>query len=595
MKLQIPKTILYDKDQTLTFEDNIITLVGSNGSGKSIILESIFLKKLENQTPLRIVSYSSGANESFSAIFQNHINKSKEFIYEELNYNEEHQRDIIDNTIKKFHFDSSWSRFLIFVALALKNQGKVFSFLKENNFIDVDASQGIVRNAYIEFPVRVRKAYFDRVKNILEKEKLDPGYQSIRRTFLHEYLTKLTEHLFENEYEFEIRDNGIPKSIKGFKAEDLPLILGNNIDRIFAFFAWSTEKSNFIFKKETNLYFKDGLELSHLSDGEYQLLVVYALIDLFDDKETLFLLDEIDSHLYFENVQKLWGILKNVQGKVITSTHSADSIVANNINNVRLVDKGKVESRLVANNLINRLEVLSSENNYRFLLASKIEYLALVEDESDWFIFKKLCEIKIDDFNPDVFEKIQFIKRHSGYHNSGEVFGGTKLEWVKLFNNQVKTSVTESIFLICDKDNLSVTDIQESGLLINSKNSERQSKIKLKGSGNRHAYLLSWKRREIENYLLSYTMLSNESMIDSINRKLSPDNQLKENDTADNDGVRELDIKDEIQSLYLKDELTESTVGGIDYEKLENIIQQIPSTEISQDIENLYNFINTSM
>lgn len=595
MKLQIPKTILYDKDQTLTFEDNIITLVGSNGSGKSIILESIFLKKLENQTPLRIVSYSSGANESFSAIFQNHINKSKEFIYEELNYNEEHQRDIIDNTIKKFHFDSSWSRFLIFVALALKNQGKVFSFLKENNFIDVDASQGIVRNAYIEFPVRVRKAYFDRVKNILEKEKLDPGYQSIRRTFLHEYLTKLTEHLFENEYEFEIRDNGIPKSIKGFKAEDLPLILGNNIDRIFAFFAWSTEKSNFIFKKETNLYFKDGLELSHLSDGEYQLLVVYALIDLFDDKETLFLLDEIDSHLYFENVQKLWGILKNVQGKVITSTHSADSIVANNINNVRLVDKGKVESRLVANNLINRLEVLSSENNYRFLLASKMEYLALVEDESDWFIFKKLCEIKIDDFNPDVFEKIQFIKRHSGYHNSGEVFGGTKLEWVKLFNNQVKTSVTESIFLICDKDNLSVTDIQESGLLINSKNSERQSKIKLKGSGNRHAYLLSWKRREIENYLLSYTMLSNESMIDSINRKLSPDNQLKENDTADNDGVRELDIKDEIQSLYLKDELTESTVGGIDYEKLENIIQQIPSTEISQDIENLYNFINTSM
>ena len=44
----------------------------------------------------------------------------------------------------------------------------------------------------------------------------------------------------------------------------------------------------------SKLLIKNDLEFQQLSDGEYQLLSIYALIDLFDEVDTVFLLDEVD-------------------------------------------------------------------------------------------------------------------------------------------------------------------------------------------------------------------------------------------------------------------------------------------------------------
>ncbi|NMV42278.1 AAA family ATPase, partial [Vibrio parahaemolyticus] len=62
---------------------------------------------------------------------------------------------------------------------------------------------------------------------------------------------------------------------------------------------------NFINKRSFKLKLLGNIELDDLSDGEYQLLFLYALIDLFDAPNTLFLFDEADSHLHYKNVEKL--------------------------------------------------------------------------------------------------------------------------------------------------------------------------------------------------------------------------------------------------------------------------------------------------
>ena len=145
-----------------------------------------------------------------------------------------------------------------------------------------------------------------------------------------------------------------------------------------------------------------------------------------------------------------------------------------------------------------------------------------------------------------------------------------------------------------DRDNLPIQDIQNSGWLINAQNIQRPNRIQLKGTGNnRFAYLMSWKRREIENYLLSHTMLSNHGKLAEVNHELAGAHQLQAGNASDNDGVRNLDVKTMLQPLYLKDGLANvpTDESGVDYNKLSALIAEIPENEISEDIQNVYNFI----
>lgn len=605
MELVIPANKIYNQTQTLTLDSNVMTFVGENGCGKSAILESIFQKYLLNiQEETDLFAFSSGNNESFSSIFQNNLRNIEKLVVDDLTYNEEEEETTqrINNAINTIYFDRSWVRFLIFFATSLKKyvepedvdennkSGRVIDYLKSKGLVDVD-QQGIDITTHIGFPFRIRKSYNYKIINAKEKEAIDPEFPSIRRTFLHQYLVKLTEYLF-TDYDFDIEEeeSRIVKTWRWFRAKDGALVLGNDTNKIFTFLAWASNYDHFIFKEDCELKFKGNIELNHLSDGEHQLLAIYAMMDLFDSEKSLFLLDEVDSHLYYRNIQKLWDVFSLISGKVITTTHSADSIILNEFSNIKLVEKGKIESDTVANKILDRLESLSSGGNYKLSVAGKVKYLVLVEDYYDWFIFIELCKIKIPNFNLNILQQIHYIKCSSSYENTTQRFGNSKVDWVESFNkHHKKDSETKHIFLICDKDELPITDILDSGLI----KDKRRSQISLNGAGNKFAFLMSWKRREIENYLLSFTMLNAQGKLDAVNQLLPPANQITGHNLNDNDNIRNLDVKSLIQSLYLKDNI--GTIvgdeGGIDYNKLTDIIAQIPADEISIDIENVYKFI----
>ncbi len=330
-----------------------------------------------------------------------------------------------------------------------------------------------------------------------------------------------------------------------------------------------------------------------MSDGEHQLLAVFAIIDLFDNDTSLLLLDEVDSHLYYKNIQKLWEIFNYLEGKAITTTHSVDSIVLNNFEDILLVEKGILNKDNTANVLIDRVNVLSSNNYYKFQIASKLGHIALVEDYFDWFVFRKLSEKLIPDFNPKIFEKIQFIKCSSGFENYTERFGNSKIDWVTRFSDvNKKKSNTKNIFMICDRDKLALADL--SGCKVNSAKT-RPNNFKLPENGN--AYLLSWNRREIENYILSYSVLKKHGILTEINGNFGVQHRIKKGNTNDNEQVMTFDSKKLIQRLYLKDgqKIDSTNESWVDYDKLGELIDLIPTSEISPNIAEMYNFLKSKV
>lgn len=99
-------------------------------------------------------------------------------------------------------------------------------------------------------------------------------------------------------------------------------------------------------------------------------------------------------------------------------------------------------------------------------------------------------------------------------------------------------------------------------------------------------FLLAWRRREIENYLLSFTALNHFDLTDAINSdRLAQGYHLRDGDPGDNDGIRMLDVKLIINPLI-------ETLGiGKDPTKIDFYVAKMKPEEISIDITNMYNFI----
>jgi len=581
MILTIPPNKIYDSEQEVKFTKNLITLIGENGSGKSAILEKIFADYLQDNTK-KVICFASGQNETYSTIYADFLKSSRnKLIRNSFNSG-------ANTIVQSFYFDPNWARVLIFFATALKPNGYARNLLNEKGLVEGDQHQEDV-SSVLNFSFRVLRDYANRIQEILKAEERGGKYKSIRKTIPHEKLEKLIEATIDPEYNF---NRLISKRRVELFAKDIRRIFDSNVDEIFTFLWYVTYHGIFIDLGLTKLTFKSRLELNDLSDGEFMLLSFYALIDLFDSPDTLFLLDEIDSHLYYENVVKLWEVLHKVKGKVITTTHSADSIVQNEFDQICLVENGKVIQETVAEMIMDRLSVLTLGETYKYRIASKVRFLALLENYFDWFVFVELCKRKIQGFNIDKFERIHFVKCSSGYNQSAQVFGLEKRRWVEDFIkvNGKKNVMTRMVFSICDRDNLPLTDMKDTGIAVTGE----ASRIIKFGPTDRHeAHFLCWKRREIENYLLSFSLLTATGKLEEVNNCLAPVNQIRKDSPCDNDDVRTKDLKAILQPLYLRDDM--QSIGrheeGVDYVKLQRLIDLIPPSEISEDIEKMYQFI----
>ncbi|EIX1579294.1 ATP-binding protein, partial [Escherichia coli] len=232
--------------------------------------------------------------------------------------------------------------------------------------------------------------------------------------------------------------------------------------------------------------------------------------------------------------------------------------------------------------IIERLSVLTRISDVQFEVCRKLENIVLMDDYNDWTIFYALAKKKGLDVSK--LDGLHAIKQSSGYDNLNQEFAKPKIEWINSLLNVNTDKKVKRIFMICDKDEAPIT-YQKDGVQVNG--SEYSKHIaKLENKNKNKIYLLVWKRREIKNYLLSYTALTHHGFIEKINNGDLPANSyLKENDPGDNSAISRLNVKHCITKIIDSDGI------GLDISKLYSYIELIPPAEISEDIVNMYNFL----
>lgn len=593
MELALAPNPLHNQSQTLQI-NKIATLIGENGSGKSSILQSVFEERLNNRAHqhLNVVCFSSGQNENYSEKFSIYLKRERKA-----------GRGL---GLDCLYFDKPWSKLLIFLATATKRTGKVRSFLRERDYVTESALAGDDQSTFLKCAFKIDKSYVNRIQDALKREA-NGEVNTLRNTPYFRSLDSFISTFYSSDYEFqqplrkriiEIRANRLidvsfdyprqaqagEEGVEASEVNDQPQ--NTMFDPEVSFFTQAADNNYFIDKKGYKLFFKDGIELDQLSDGEYQLLFLYALIDLFDAESTLFLFDEADSHLHYKNVEKLWSLLHSIRGHAITTTHLLDSISAkeNRIEHLKVVEKGKISEDNKIKQLINRLSVLSRAKSVEFEVCGKLPSIALLDDYNDWLIFTKLAERKGYDILR--LNNVYALKKTSSVNSDAETLGLPKVDWVKSLANCESKILTSRIFLICDKDESNHSFLDNGVQVAGKKYKDLLKSISWQSGVNVQTFLLSWKRREIKNYLLSYTALEHHNVLDKINNgDIAQRNHLQANNSGDNDDIRRLNAKDVIDPIINTDGI------GLDTDKLQAYIDLIPPEEISEDITNMYNFI----
>lgn len=592
MELTLAPNPLHDQTQTLTI-DKVATLIGENGSGKSSILQSVFEQRLSKQAyqHLNVVCFSSGQNENYSEKFSAYLRRERQA-----------GRGL---GLECMYFDKPWSKLLIFLATATKRRGKVRSFLLERNYVVESEPSGDDQTTVLKCAFKVDKNYVSRVQEALKQEESGET-NTLRSTPYFRSLESFISTFYSRDYEFDQslkkRTIDIPANRLIDVSFDYPRQVqageegaeagetnaqsrGKSFDPEVSFFTQAADNDYFIDKQGYRLMLHNGLELEHLSDGEYQLLFLYALIDLFDSENTLFLFDEADSHLHYKNVEKLWSLLHSIQGHAITTTHLLDSISAkeNRIEHLKVVENGRINEENKIKQLISRLSVLSRAKSVEFEVCGKLPNIALLDDYNDWLIFIKLAERKGLDISE--LEGVHALGKPSSRNDDNEQIGKAKIEWTKSLSVIDTDLETQNVFLICDRDN-SNPRWHENGVLLLGESRNEVNRIRWPGRQRVQTHLLAWRRREIENYLLSYTALSHYNSLGAVNNdRLAQGFHLRDCDAGDNEGIQMLDVKRVVNPLIE----TEGT--GKDLAKIELYVNQIKPEEISEDITNMYNFI----
>ncbi|MFI8621673.1 ATP-binding protein [Marinomonas sp. NPDC078689] len=591
MELTLAPNPLHDQPQILNI-NKVATLIGENGSGKSSILQSVFEDRLNKRAHqnLNVVCFSSGQNENYSEKFSIYLKRERQA-----------GKGL---SLGCLYFDKSWSKILIFLATATKRTGKVRSFLKEQNYVQESGDQDDL-STILKCGFKIDRSYIQRVQEALRKEEIGET-DTLRNTPYFRTLDSFVSQIVSDDFDFstplrkkdiEINANDlIDVSFEsapafGFGSNHANFGRSNFSRNSFrpeiSFFTQAADNDYFIDKNKCKLYFHNGLELDQLSDGEYQLLFLYALIDLFDAPNTLFLFDEADSHLHYKNVEKLWSLLHGIQGHAITTTHLLDSISAkeNRIEHLKVVEHGRINEDNKIKQLISRLSVLSRAKSVEFEVCGKLPNIALLDDYNDWIIFTKLASRAGLDVNR--LATVHAMKKSSSYASANETFGKGKIDWLHGLSKIESPLVTTQIFLICDRDEAALDWNAANGVQVNGQvYRELLNAIQWPRGTNVSPYLLAWKRREIKNYLLSHTALSHHNVLAAINNPdIAQRNHLQPNNPGDNNDIRRLNAKNVIDPLI-------NTEGiGLDTDKLQAYIDLIPPDEISEDITNMYNFI----
>ena len=197
--------------------------------------------------------------------------------------------------------------------------------------------------------------------------------------------------------------------------------------------------------KKIEIKYNNGLEADGLSEGEKKLLLIFFMLEVISDNETLLLFDEPDSHVHVsrkEEIQKLFSNHNNREN--IITTHSPTlthkfkqkhiaMLTKDENNDVRIEEKEKQE---IVYQLTNGIWSLQEQNIF---LNSNNDIL-LVEGNSDEIFLKKALEVLQKTESRYKYLKFEYLP-----------CGGA--DGVRLMIQKFKPKIGQHIIAFFDRDN----------------------------------------------------------------------------------------------------------------------------------------------
>ncbi|MCY9547029.1 AAA family ATPase [Lysinibacillus xylanilyticus] len=391
----VPNTFMYSvvlqKNSDISIE-KLNEIVVKAKSGKDFFIFQIYYKnhfgeltKLNINAkemvlflPASLVVYSSGENETISNELLRYRlinqNKSLNRLFKQNEY-----EDLDDFKMKLEYVHNNYRSILILSMLLFENDKirklKELIKIKELHSIRIKINfqqRGINR---IDLPP----------KEIYDIRKLIK-YSGVELDET-EFFDGLYELNFENKYEminedylsdpknlyrtFEYLENLNLLKISKKKRKQIENELEYSIKDLHSYYSNENkvfEIKNIVMKNNDNNFFS----LSGLSDGEYQMLVIMSLLLIHDKDNTLFILDEPDTHFNPEWKAKfisLLSIMKSDNSQSIISTHNPEVLTDIKSEDIILLKEAKVSSvdlntfgtnpNIIASNLFNKNNTIS--------------------------------------------------------------------------------------------------------------------------------------------------------------------------------------------------------------------------------------------
>lgn len=371
-------------DATLNHNSDIIAFIGNNGSGKSNLLEavshifrSLYVGKYNIDFDYCIEYETSKKNKvkiEKTGKVRNYVLDNNP-VTDISNYLPQKVVAIYSGEEARLFDDCFGPFYLEFVNNINKAQlqGTEYSELPKMLFLNkfywnisllsLLVSNSDDNNKFIEDVLKIKKVgkiKIDFVKKNYEKYNDNKALRLVRD--------------IDIKAEYELED--LKKSLleKGYIADDLYKYL---------YLAYSPKDSKII--NDIVIEFNDNLTVTDLSEGEKKLLLIKGALEFAGQEDSIFILDEPDSHIHINNKDQITKSFEPYQHnrQIIITTHSPTLTQCMKDENVYMLNNGKVEDK-------NRQEIIQdvtgdfwNKHQQNSFLSSKKPVILLVEGYHD--------------------------------------------------------------------------------------------------------------------------------------------------------------------------------------------------------------------
>ena len=347
-KLQIKNYKNLDAD--LVHNSDLIAFIGNNGSGKSNLLEaishifrSLYVSKYKVNFDY-LIGYLTSKNNTVL------IEKTGKDLKYVLDGNSKSASEISSYLPQKVIgiysgeetrlFDDCYGPFYLeFVTNINKaqNQGTVYSELPKMLFLN-KFYWNISLLCLLISDSQDNKRFVEQVLKIKDSDKIKIKIDFIKRNYAN-YNDNQALRLIRD------IDSKSEYSLTEFtKLLNYKYYTPFNVFK-YLYLAYTPKDAKII--DDIIIEFSDGLTVSDLSEGEKKLLLIKGALEFAGQEDSIFILDEPDSHIHINNKEQIINSFKDYlhNRQIIITTHSPVLTQCVKDENVYMLNSGKIEDR----------------------------------------------------------------------------------------------------------------------------------------------------------------------------------------------------------------------------------------------------------